>query len=103
MEKQKYNKFCCQDMEIFINDERDPIKYNPVFREYYIDIIASHNIITFSYCPWCGVKLPKILRNDFFNILEKEAKIVINIFEVKDNPKIPEEFKTDEWWKKRGL
>ena len=52
------------------------------------------------YCPWCGFKLPTSLRDEWFHILRTEYGL--------DNPcddkrKIPKEFKSDEWWKKRKL
>jgi len=35
--------------------------------------------------------------------LEKEYKIKTDIGEWKERSDIPQEFKSDEWWKKRGL
>ncbi|WP_342269806.1 DUF6980 family protein [Rickettsia endosymbiont of Orchestes rusci] len=92
----------CKEMKIFLSESRDPIKYDPVFREYYIEIKGSFNIITMSYCPWCGTKLPKELRNEFFDILD-EYGIETDIGEYIKDKRIPAEFRTDEWWKKRGL
>ncbi|CAL7959836.1 conserved hypothetical protein [Alphaproteobacteria bacterium] len=95
--------FCCKEMQEFIEDPRDPIRYKPTFREYYIYIHNSNNIITMEYCPWCGKKLPRILRVDYFDVLEREYGLDLALDEIKNNPKIPEEFRTDEWWKNRGL
>ncbi|CAJ0766772.1 7638_t:CDS:2, partial [Entrophospora sp. SA101] len=39
--------------DLFLNDPRDPIEYNPVFREYFIRLNNRSNIITLAYCPWC--------------------------------------------------
>lgn len=93
----------CKDMTIFLDNPEDPISYNPIFREYYIPLPLQHRIITFCFCPWCGIELPTILRSDFFDTLEKEFGIETNIAECKEDKRIPSEFKTDEWWKKRGL
>jgi hypothetical protein len=41
--------------------------------------------------------LPKGLREEFFNILEKEYKIETDIGEYKQRTDIPQEFKSDEW------
>ena len=57
--------------------------------------------------PYCGAKMPKILYgvdengNDPYEDALEEAlgKEFCDITE----DEIPEEFKTDEWWKKRGL
>ena len=96
-------RFCCKEMRLFIEDPRDPIRYNNKFREYYIYIPRSHNIITMAYCPWCGKKLPGSLREKYFEILEEGYGLEVDIFSIKDNPNIPEEFTSDKWWKKRGL
>jgi hypothetical protein len=53
------------------------------------------------FCPWYGTKLSKNLSDEWFDILEYEYDIEDTTGQDKD--KIPEEFKTDERWKKRGL
>jgi len=93
---------CCKDMQIFLSDPRDPINYDPIFREYYIKLETRLNIITMSYCPWCGIKLPKKLREEFFDTLDEQG-IETDIGEYTQDKRIPQEFRTDEWWKKRGL
>ena len=98
----KYNKktdFCCQTMSIFVQDLRIGIDYYNVYREYYIDTTADLKQMIY-YCPFCGKELPKGLGEKYFDILEKDYQIE-DIIEEEEN--IPEEFKTDEWWKKRGL
>ncbi|CAG8801742.1 28116_t:CDS:2, partial [Gigaspora margarita] len=81
---------------LFLNDPRDPIEYNPVFREYFIRLNNFSNIITFAYCPWCGDKLPTSLRESYFDILKKEHNIKTNLGEYKQRSDIPPEFRTDE-------
>ena len=54
------------------------------------------------YCPWCGKKLPINLSDKWFEILKKEHGIDYP-FDDPDRKNIPEEFKSDEWWKKRNL
>ena len=88
-------------MELFLNDPRDPIEYNPVFREYFIRLNNCSNIITLTYCPWCSSKLPTSLRESYFDILEKEYQIETNLGEYKERSDIPSDFKTDRWWKTR--
>ncbi|MCE8168029.1 MAG: hypothetical protein I3275_05410 [Candidatus Moeniiplasma glomeromycotorum] len=95
--------YCCKEKEIFLNDPSSPIEYDPVFREYYFRLDNQPQIITFAFCPWCGTKLPKELREEFFDTLEKEYKIETDIGEYKERADIPQEFKSDEWWKKRAL
>ena len=52
------------------------------------------------YCPFCGVKLPKCLWYEYAD--EMEAVVGKYFGQISDD-EIPEEFKTDKWWKKRGL
>lgn len=92
-------KFCCKDMRLFVTDPRDPINYNDKLREYYIDAPKTSNIITMEYCPWCGKKLPPSLRNRYGDLITKEY----NLDPWDDTDKLPIEFKSDEWWKKRQL
>lgn len=89
-------------MKIFLEDPKVPLKYYPITREYGLILNHSSAIQLIFYCPWCGTKLPKDLREEFFNILEKEYGIEPE-FDIQNDPNIPEEFKSDEWWKKLGL
>ncbi len=98
-----YMSYCCKDIELFLEDPRDPINYDPLFREYYIKLYRQYNIITMVFCPWCGKKFPESLREKFFDTLESDYNIITDIGEYKTRPDIPSEFQSDEWWKKRGL
>lgn len=102
--------FCCEEMysHLFRSDKRTSeihFDYYPVFREYFIDYKKEYGggVQLIKFCPWCGSKLAKELREEFFNILEKEYKIETDIGEYRQRKDIPQEFKTDEWWKKRNL
>ncbi|MCP4393148.1 MAG: hypothetical protein GY804_02610 [Alphaproteobacteria bacterium] len=94
-------KHCCKNMTRNIKDGEIHLNYFPDDREYSIEYRkefgASEHLIYF--CPWCGVKLPE-------SLAEKRETLLDEMFEDydgDDDPRIPEEFKTDEWWKKRGL
>lgn len=93
---------CCELMDEFVNDERLCVKYNPITREYFIPLKSSCSIQLLFYCPWCSRKLPDDLRRKLFEILEKEYSIEPDI-NVLRNSSLPQEFKSDAWWKKRGL
>lgn len=95
---------CCFDMDSMLenNDELYNLKYIPKTREYYLKSLEGPYCRTIEFCPWCGTQLPRNLRDDWFDILEEEYGL--------DDPgwpeqeaKMPAEFFTDEWWKKRGL
>jgi hypothetical protein len=52
-------------------------------------------------CPFCGSKLPKDLYGDEYDDALEEA-VGKDLCDLKEE-EIPEEFKSDEWWRKRGL
>ena len=97
------NENCCSNMSYYMNDDKTLLEYESVGRGYYLIMHLSpnstHQLI--KYCPWCGKKLPDGLDELWEEVLEKEFGITRPFDE--DKEKIPPEFKTDEWWKKRGL
>ena len=71
--------------------------YIPKFREYgleYRDGGTSFRVLTF--CPWCGRRLAESLRDRWFELLQARGI-------EPDDPEIPQEFRTAEWWIARGL
>lgn len=101
----KPREHCCEQMTRNIYDERAQIFYLPQYRSYYIEYIyepefrARH---TLNYCPWCGIKLPEDLTEKYYDFIKKDYGI--DSYDTNDHPeKIPDEFKTEEWWRKRGL
>ncbi len=93
---------CCELMDQLLEDPKVPLQYYPLMREYGITLKHTYAIQLIDYCPWCGTKLPESARNDYFRILKNEYHIKPGL-DKKNDPNIPEEFKSDEWWKKRGL
>lgn len=97
--------FCCIDMDSILNKKNESpiykIGYYPDLREYFLESVEGY-ICNINFCPWCGSELPKSLSDRWFQILEEEHEL-----DMPDLPeqkaKIPTEFLTDEWWKKRGL
>jgi len=100
---------CCDKMDNYVdyasnfheNVFRCPdalIWYSRKFEEYGLIIHdGGESFIEISYCPWCGTKLPKSKRDLWFKTLEKLG------FDDPLQQDIPEEFKTDEWYKNRDL
>ncbi len=99
----KNNKDCCNVLKEILSDNRAHIEYIPKYREYHINSkdnpIGSYYIL---YCPWCGKKLPKGLRKQWFKILKKEYNLD-DPWSDEQEKLVPKEFTTDEWWQKRGL
>ncbi len=96
--------FCCFDMDSMLDDDEGlyNVKYNPKLRKYYLKSLSGPYIRTLEFCSWCGTQLPKNLNDEWFDILEQEYGLDMPRT-VKQQKKIPAEFLTDEWWKKRGL
>ena len=94
---------CCSKMDYAIQDPRIPIQYSPVSRSYFLPFITMKNVVhPITHCPWCGKEFLKNLYDEYHEILEKEYGL--DNYDLDDHPeKIPEEFKSDAWWKKRGL
>lgn len=94
---------CCKIMAQILSENRAHISYEPQLREYYIDMrnepMVGHHLY---YCPWCSIKLPKSLRDEWFDTLKIEYNLD-NPWKKEQENLVPDEFKSDEWWKKRGL
>lgn len=97
--------FCCDVLyNHLVGPDGDGCEINFIYfpdtRDYAIPYKArrggGHQLIHF--CPWCGSNLPETLGSKMMEILRCEYGI--KTYERKD---LPKEFRTDEWWKKRGL
>jgi hypothetical protein len=95
---------CCDIFKQFLNDCKVGLGYLPKDRLFYIrtPLSTSSRVHSIANCPWCGAKLPSYLGDLRMEILENEYG-VDNEDDKKQVKKIPTEFFTDEWWKKRGL
>lgn len=84
-----------------LNNCRIGIGYDEKTRDFSIKspVSGSHRI---PFCPWCGTKFPKDLIDEWHQILEEEYGID-SPDNTEQSKRIPAEFQTDEWWKKRGL
>jgi hypothetical protein len=102
--------YCCLGMASAIENPIDsPLHYDPCCRDYTIsapNYFLKRNEVwigfSVSFCPFCGAKLPNDLVEERMDILEKEYGID-DVYDDKQKKLIPQEFMTDEWWKKRGL
>lgn len=105
--------YCCSKMKLEQKEIRyeelidHSIVYNKRYREFFIyfneeaEQRGRELLTQINYCPWCGIKFPGCLNDKWWEILEKEY----GIEDPRDSEsnKVPPEFWTDEWWKKRGL
>jgi hypothetical protein len=69
------------------------VSYSSKFREYGLIVHdGGGSSILIEFCPWCGVKLPKSLRDRWFDELESQG------FESPFEDPIPDKYKTEEWY-----
>lgn len=102
--------FCCKYIESLVSDPLSPLEYDPITRAYYLVAIPKglrkKNEVTIAfdieYCPRCATKLPESLEEKWSMIIKRKFKLS-GLLTEKQKKLIPEEYKTDEWWKKRGL
>jgi len=99
---------CCNDMSSHLylldqkcvnngGDENDKIvHYSSKYNEYGIPLVDGISYILIEFCPWCGKRLPKSLREEWFSQLEKigyDSPLTQNDY--------PEIFKSWDWWLKK--
>lgn len=104
---------CCLGMESALASYGSPFRYIPYGREYHVEYDSTFEnketgevslgvAAGISYCPWCGSKLPKELSEEW----EQEVTNKFNVIDTLDKEelkKVPEEYMTEERWRKRGL
>lgn len=70
------------------------ITYSKKFDEYGIPVNdGGSSTIRIKYCPWCGTALPESKRDRWFDELS-----IMGIDEP-DDPRIPDSYRTDSWWR----
>ena len=101
--------FCCEPLIIAV--ERKEIVYDKQSGAFWFyfkrEFENSYGLHYLGFCPYCGAKLPKSRTScdehgESIYIKEIEKTLGKDYCDITDD-EIPEEFKTDEWWIKRGL
>ena len=95
-------KYCCKALESSTEEfgEFEYDKVNNRFIGYITNITGEgHGKRVLAYCPFCGTRLA-----DFSDIYDDELEKTTgkDLCDIKDSD-IPEEFKSDEWWKNREI
>ena len=99
---------CCKELKRSIMYREFQIypQYRGVCCYYYRENDNEYGQYFLRYCPFCGAKMPKLLyideNGDDIYIKAIEEALGKEFCDITED-EIPEEFKTDEWWKKRGL
>jgi hypothetical protein len=100
--KRRNGCFCLDDGKELNKYCQSNLIYNTRFREYGIKAVRQRGPYTpMIYCLWCGRQLEPSLRDLWAKLLQKEH----NIAKPFKTPitQLPKSFRTDEWWKRRGL
>ena len=110
MKAYSQKKFCCKYLTAILNNPDAPIEYIAKTREFILTIPKSYlrkgegcDSFDIQFCPRCGTKLATDLTAEWERILEEEYGIHDPYISSEDKKRIPQDFLTDEWWKKRGL
>ena len=98
-------KHCCEKMTYYVNDSDGYgiVEYSPETRYYYFPLYGSNagTHLSFGHCPWCGNKLPKSLGEEWCAVVKNDLGIEDVDFE--QWAKLPEKYKTEQWWRERGI
>jgi len=98
---------CCKELHDTIQSDIYPMEYIERFREYYLNLsdrfelfdeqyFFGNVIQKIDYCPFCGEKFPLPLRDKWYIHIDQLG------IDPSEEDLIPEEYKTDIWWKIRG-
>ncbi len=97
-------KHCCRIMEHWAVVEPGVLEYFPTTREYKFVLYDDPDYHTHKqifYCPWCGMKLPESLAKEWENILKQD--LGLHYISQDAFRKLPEKYKTEQWWREKGL
>jgi hypothetical protein len=105
-----FDGHCCGPMSAAIRMCDIGVDYDKSTRSYDIstpgrflhDSTVCPGVLLY-YCPWCSKELPEPLFDKMEEVLAKEYNLTDNPWSDENKHRIPAEFLTDEWWKKRGL
>ena len=92
---------CCKIMDQELKKPKSIYVYFAKDREYGFLIRKTTGCLSINYCIHCGTKMPDSLSDKWFFILR--TKYHLSYDDLEDNTKIPQEFLTEEWWKKRNI
>ena len=96
MEEQQAGVWCCSELPYYIANEF--FIYEEKFREFGVPVCEDGvSFIVVKYCPWCGAQFPDSLRDLWFDKLDEMG------IDPDDASRVPEEMKSDLWWRKAGL
>jgi hypothetical protein len=105
----KQGEHCCESFASTVEDSRVPVAYQPRFRGRVLSLQAPDEETVngwrradspqqaMAFCPHCGTRFASDLGSEWYDTLEAMG------FDEPFRDDIPEEFRSDRWWKERGL
>jgi hypothetical protein len=92
---------CCSLMDEYLLEGDVAVRYSPVVREYAIPVLdGGSSGIVVRFCPCCGKELPVSLRDEWFSQLQS---LGYDPNPRTGDPKLPDVYRSDAWWKGKGL
>lgn len=99
LKKEMKYDHCCEAMTYHAHHPSVPLKYHPAKRMYFLLMEGKRGTIL-TFCPFCGKELPPELSGVYYDILQELG--FENPFAVRIR-QIPKEYRSDAWWKAKGL
>ena len=100
------NSYCCDRMANIIANPAYDMEYYAREDETFLHSREGGAICwKFSFCPFCGQDIEGKSKI-FHKVIKDELGIDVEAEDIEWDTletRLPEEFKTDEWWRKRGL
>jgi hypothetical protein len=106
--------FCCNQLRNNVTLEknrkkRQVVMYEPDVRRFSVSVINEGDsfLSPIMFCPYCGQRFLPFLEEKFSETIRRELgeEYLRQDDDSYDEfiSRLPQEFQTDEWWKKRGL
>jgi hypothetical protein len=84
----------CEGLVRAVADPDIPMAYNDMFRESGIFVQdGGSSVMVIEFCPFCGVKLPDSLRDEWFDRLDQLGL-------EPDSPELPLDMRSGAWWRR---
>lgn len=94
---------CCRVMATAVAEGDCPVAYDPVFRQWRLLQLYHrvHRDWELEYCPWCGTALPNEQGDEWTRRVEQLGFTEGGHYS--EIPGLPEEYRTDRWWRDAQL
>lgn len=94
---------CCRAMAAAVAEGDCPIVYEPVFRRWEVRHLYHRMLHDWQLesCPWCGNPLASDVGDEWAARVERLG--FTDGGHYAEIPGLPDEFRTDRWWRQAGL